>query len=504
MITTLLYPIGLVASVLALTLWFYFQRKPAVGGFLRAVFFLFFILYFVAALLNGLSAATMARDLGIMAVVPALMSLLRGKSALFLALLAGVGIGMAWWASRTLAQLQPREEGEWELLIDLKDPGQINELNRLARRYGLLFEPAFVPAHPEWTDLDDYFLVEIAERSESKQEKIMSSLMATGLLDWVEENDRVSADPLPAQGQRRGRAISGINDPDLVKLWGLEPMEGEAFYQYFRDGSLRPAKKALIAILDTGVDAGHEDLKGNYQSTRAAYDKDVAGHGTHCAGIAGAVTNNGLGIASFAPGAGFISITSIKVLSDFGSGTQASIIKGILEAADKGAAVISLSLGGRSTDPKQEAYRKAVEYANKAGAIVIVAAGNSSENARGYAPANVPGVIAVSALDTLLGKASFSNSVGDLSMGIAAPGVQIYSTIPGNKYTSFNGTSMATPYVSGLVGVLKSLKPELTTGEVYRLLKDTGKQVPGGRDTGPLIQPARALGTLVWNDLGLH
>ena len=105
-----------------------------------------------------------------------------------------------------------------------------------------------------------------------------------------------------------------------------------------------------------------------------------------------------------------------------------------------------------------------MEYAAKKGAIVVVAAGNSNMNAKDYAPANTPGVITVAALDTNLNRASFSNFVQDLDQGIAAPGVAIYSSIPGNKYAAFNGTSMATPYVAGLVGLMKSLQPDLNIG----------------------------------------
>ena len=159
--------------------------------------------------------------------------------------------------------------------------------------------------------------------------------------------------------------------------------------------------------------------------------------------------------------------------------------------------MISLSLGGPSTDRRQKAYRKAVEYANGKGAIVVVAAGNSNRNAKDYGPANTPGVIAVSAVDTLLGRASFSNIVKDLDMGVAAPGVKIYSTFPGSEYRTFNGTSMACPYVSGLVGVMKSLKPNLTTKEALQALNSTGKNSKNSTETGKIIQPAAALKKLL-------
>ena len=135
-----------------------------------------------------------------------------------------------------------------------------------------------------------------------------------------------------------------------------------------------------------------------------------------------------------------------------------------------------LSLGSRSNSQKRKTFKIAVEYTKKSGAIVVVAAGNSNMNAKNYAPAINPGVITVSAVDTLLGKASFSNTVNDIDMGIAAPGVKIYSTIPGNKYAAYNGTSMATPQVAGLLGLMKSIYPELSTKEAYKIIHSTGKE----------------------------
>ncbi|MEO0340987.1 MAG: S8 family serine peptidase, partial [Bacteroidota bacterium] len=245
-----------------------------------------------------------------------------------------------------------------------------------------------------------------------------------------------------------------------------------------------------IAILDTGVDSKHEDIKANYTSVVKISDDDPRGHGTHCAGIAAAVTNNGVGVASYSRNNAYTSVTSIKVLSKMGFGSQKMIINGILKAADKGADVISMSLGGPSNDLKQKAYSDAVAYANKKGAIVVAAAGNSNANSKNYGPVNAKGIIGVSAVDSELKKASFSNTVQDIKMGIAAPGVGIYSTIPGSQYATYNGTSMATPYVAGLLGLMKSINPDIKTNEAYKILKNTGVKTGSTRETGMFIQPA--------------
>ncbi|MDX1408271.1 MAG: S8 family serine peptidase, partial [Saprospiraceae bacterium] len=133
------------------------------------------------------------------------------------------------------------------------------------------------------------------------------------------------------------------------------------------------------------------------------------------------------------------------------------------------------------------------EYAHKHGAIVIVAAGNNGRNARQTTPANIDGVIAVAAVDQNNDKAVFSNSVQDLKMALAAPGVDIYSSKPGNSYQAHSGTSMAAPAVAGLAGLMKSLYPDLTTEEAFAIMHKTGKKTRAGARTGRLIQPFSAI-----------
>ena len=136
-------------------------------------------------------------------------------------------------------------------------------------------------------------------------------------------------------------------------------------------------------------------------------------------------------------------------------------------------------------------------YALAKGAIVVAAAGNANRNARDFSPVNTRGVIGVSAVDAELNRASFSNYVTDIGMGVAAPGVDIYSAIPGNEYTSYNGTSMATPYVAGLLGLMKSIRPELTAVGAYDILKQTGKDTRNTLETGRVIQPEAAMKKLM-------
>lgn len=499
----LLYPLSFLAAVISLSLWFYFQKNRGLSLLLRAVFFTALAVYLVSIVLHAgawsAKWSLLFRDLAIMAVAPSLLSILRNRSWLFFAMLGAGILSMIFGWNRFSQKLTASvQEGEWELLLELKEGSELDRLAELTRQYGLHYERAFFPGKPSNTDLDDFYLVEIPQAKEDQMAAISAAFLKNPAVDDVEKNDLVQVAPITELPARKNPGKEyGINDPGIQYLWGFDQMNVAGLYSLYRETKAKPVKKPLIAILDTGVDGTHEDLKANFRSTNGKYNKDKVGHGTHCAGIAASVSNNSLGIASFSPGAGFLTVTSIKVLNDYGAGTQAGIIKGMIEAADLGADVISMSLGGRSDDSKQNAYQKAVEYANKAGAIVVVAAGNDGAYARNISPANTPGVIAVSAIDTLLHRANFSNRIAGLTMAVAAPGVNIYSTVPGNKYKSFNGTSMATPYVAGLVGVMKAYKPALTTQEVFDILKKTGIPTHTPEETGPFIQPGKALAELL-------
>ncbi len=386
--------------------------------------------------------------------------------------------------------------GNAELLIDLNTKFTPSQLFAKAKALGVVCRPAFPNmARPDDTSLDEFYVVDIPDERLNEWQNIAQAFQSAGLIDGFEANEVMKIE-LPAASPARSKQPSfGLNDPGVAQLWGFGAMQMQELFDLLKD--IRPQKVARIAILDTGVDGAHEDLQGNFHSTDRSYDTDPVGHGTHCAGIAAAISNNGKGIASFAPDNNFVRVTSIRVLNSFGGGTQQDIIKGIIEAADNGADVISLSLGSPSFDSEQRAYTEAVRYAHQAGAIVVAAAGNADEDAANFTPANVKGVITVAALDERLRKAEFSNHVRNISMPIAAPGVNIYSTFPKNEYKSLSGTSMATPYVAGLLGLMKSIRPELTAEEAYRILQQSAADVTDAKDTGKLIQPGKAVRTLM-------
>lgn len=263
------------------------------------------------------------------------------------------------------------------------------------------------------------------------------------------------------------------NDPEFERQWNLRTLRLPAAWD-LATGS--PA--IIVAVVDTGVDLGHPDLAGNIAS--GGWDfvngddnpQDDHGHGTHVAGIVAAVTNNALGVAGVAWQA---RILPVKVLDRDGDGTSSDVASGIRWAADAGASIISLSLGG----PASRTLADAVAYAQQRGALVVAAGGNEYQegNPTTY-PAAYPGVIGVAATDRFDQRAFFSNTGPYIDL--AAPGVDIFSTYWGassSTYRALSGTSMAAPHVAGLAGLVQSALPELTAVEVTEVLTMTAEKV---------------------------
>jgi thermitase len=211
----------------------------------------------------------------------------------------------------------------------------------------------------------------------------------------------------------------------------------------------------LIAILDTGIDSGHEDLVGKVIAevnlTNSLTTDDLYGHGTHVAGIIAAAANNDAGIAGVAYDC---RLMNVKVADDYGIFYGSVAAKGVRWAVDHGADVINMSLF--SVEPSRS-LEEAIDYAWSRGVVVVAASGNCIGTKAAY-PAYYSNCLAVAATDSNDCLASWS-SWGDW-VDLAAPGVDIYSTLPGNRYGSKSGTSMAAAHVSGLAGLLFALRSD--------------------------------------------
>lgn len=239
------------------------------------------------------------------------------------------------------------------------------------------------------------------------------------------------------------------NDPGYASQWALPKISAPQAWDVTRGSS-----SVLIAVVDTGIDLDHPDLAARVR-TDIDYDfvnsdadaMDDNGHGTAIAGIIAAVTNNGVGVAGLCPNC---MLLPVKVLNASGSGAYSTIASGIRYAADKGAKVINLSLGGAAGSTT---LQDAITYANSKGALLACGAGGSNSSTPMY-PAYYTPCVAVAATDQNDNKASFS-SYGTW-VDTSAPGVSIYTTYWNNTYSTLSGGSFSTGYVSGLAGLLFS------------------------------------------------
>jgi len=263
------------------------------------------------------------------------------------------------------------------------------------------------------------------------------------------------------------------DDQRYAEQWGPGAIGAEYAWNIERGEN-----RVIIAVIDTGVDYTHPDM-GNYVA--GGYDwinndgdpMDDHGHGTHCAGIVAAVSDNTRGIAGIAQAG----IMAEKVLNFRGSGTSSLAAAAIRHAADNGADIISMSLGA---DEPSLIMEEACRYAWEKGCILVAASGNNGSSPINY-PAAYNTVIAVGSVGRTGLWSSFSNYGTDLDL--VAPGESILSTTPGNTYTFKSGTSMACPHVSGVAALLLSRYPGMANLDVRERLTGTADDLGApGRD----------------------
>lgn len=407
-----------------------------------------------------------------------------------------------------------------EMIIKLKDGVSSNFLNKkdlgievdrsIDLSYGVLYVVKLSGNKPEkevWTNLQKLKDVEYIEKN-----------YIYHLVKPVREGD-ITIDNI--------MGLAAPTDPKFNQLWGLHNTGTNApssFGQIGVKGADIGALKAWelskgskdikVAVIDTGIDYNHPDLKDNMWINEAeangkegvdddenGYIDDIHGydfanndgdpmdghnHGTHCAGTIGAVHNNEIGVAGVMAN---VTLVAVKFLSDAGSGTSEDALKAIDYAAKVGVNVMSNSWGGGAYS---QALHEAIQRASEKGIVFVAAAGNSSSNndTTPHYPSNyeVENVISVAAHTYKDELASFS-CYGKGTVDIAAPGHNILSTTKAGGYAVYSGTSMATPHVAGVVGLLLAYEgPMPHTDLVNRILKTSvpvtayrRKVISGGR-----------------------
>ena len=304
------------------------------------------------------------------------------------------------------------------------------------------------------------------------------------------------------------------NDTSFNDLWGLHNIgQGGGTVDADIDAPEAWCKQhgdrdIVVAVLDTGVDYTHSDLApniwtnlgeipgngvdddhNNYTDDVQGYDfhnndgdpddDSSDGHGTHVAGTIGAVGNNNLGVIGVSPE---VSLMALKVLDANGDGFTTNAIEAIRYAVDNGANIINASFSHPPGTPPNPLFDVVLGIANSNNVLFVASAGSDTNNndVTPIYPANYnrPNVISVAATDRDDNLAAFSN-FGATTVDLGAPGVSIYSTLPGNAYGFMDGASMAAPHVSGAAALLLAENPSLTPTQIIQVLTGTVDPVPG-------------------------
>lgn len=294
------------------------------------------------------------------------------------------------------------------------------------------------------------------------------------------------------------------NDPYFSLQWGLNNINDVDIDapQAWDISAGSPA--TVVAVLDSGIDLSNPDFAGRLWTNLAdgthgwnfvagnTNIRDDNGHGTHVSGILAATGNNGTGVAGVDWNA---RIMPLKIIDALGNGSTDAAVSAIYWAAQHGAKVINASWDGPDYS---QAMVDAINYAGTLGVVFVAAAGNESANndvVPTYPADNrLPNLISVAAVDAAGNLASFSN-FGAHTVDLAAPGVDIWSTIPGS-FVSYSGTSMATPFVTGVVSLVIGQNPGLTAAQVVSQVVTSAKPLPslfGRTVSGGIVDAFRAL-----------
>lgn len=300
---------------------------------------------------------------------------------------------------------------------------------------------------------------------------------------------------------------SYFNDPLVGKVWAFRDAEdnGVSVEKHYLSPLNMDKKEIIVAVVDTGVDYNHEDLKdvmwinkgeiaGNgIDDDGNGYIDDIYGidpldddtdpmashaHGTHVAGTIGATQNNGVGIAGIASN---VKIMAIRTVPDAADETDADIVESFLYAAKHGAKLINCSFGKKHNEGGMIVNETIDHVGKEYGTLVVAAAGNdyrSNNDRNPKYPASFPSdYLMVVAATTSSGGLAFFSNIGKVTVDVAAPGSNVYSTVPGNGYANMSGTSMATPTTVGVTAQVLSHFPELDAVSIKKVMMESVTKV---------------------------
>lgn len=372
----------------------------------------------------------------------------------------------------------------------------------------------------------------------SNADKLAAEIASTPAIEYVQKDFYAPKSAMPKHEVLDNAGLlvnklkhfdfsASFNDPEVGKLWAFNEKAGLNVTGAYDALPAHAPKEIIVAVVDTGVDHNHEDLKdimwtnegeiagnGKDDDNNGYIDdihgintlvRDAAGratmntmashwHGTHVAGTIAATQNNGIGIAGVASN---VKIMAIRTVPDAADELDSDIVEGYLYAAKMGAKVINCSFG-KAQNEGGMVVRDTINTISKKGVLVVISAGNDSSgpfswhnndvDAKYPASFDSANTLVIASTTSNGSLSSFSN-IGPVTVDVASPGSNVYSTINGNKYSMASGTSMAAPNASGVVAMVMGYYPNLKNTSIKKVLMDSvtkvpefsGKIVSGGR-----------------------
>lgn len=409
------------------------------------------------------------------------------------------------------------QAAEW--LVKLSQNVQPNQIHQYLRERGM------VVMSVEDLRFNRWYLVRTPTESFSPAEgRAVGQLPGTR---WVEPNKKIRPHGMKHQQVPRSMnapkdppfqrvAVGQGPDPMIDRQWAIADTGLDKIPDHFKGD-----KRIIVAVIDTGVDYNHPDLNANIwmnpgeagplanngidddgngyvddfmgwdfvDNDNLPYDRTSPfgnpGHGTHCAGVIAAQANNGVGIRGVAPN---VTIMPLRFISERGEGTTADAVKAMKYAIEMGAWITSNSWGGEEdpNDPDSQILREIFAESAQRGRLTVVAAGNEGMDVDRFpqratpASYNFPGMLTVAASTPQGQLANFSN-YGAKLVHLAAPGVNILSSVTGGRFMMMDGTSMATPMVAGAAALFWSANPQMKADHVRNSILSTVTPLPGLR-----------------------